>query len=250
MADELWIVSDAEHAGWTIDSEGKTVTDKEYPLDGQRVAIAVPDAPLTEKQAKAIRKLIAKLRTDGVLAGYPKVGVQYPQKTTVDNVKQSMPYLHCWHDDCDEEAHSGADLGVSEGLPWVTPEAVEPPDQSVHEDTLAQHSSLTAARDERKAAESAAGVPEDQPSEDSVEGDTGDVPGQVILGEGMEGPEVSAWQAVCNEVLAQDANSEEELLVTDGKFGPDTKTVTKAVQSILGVPASGVVDSDTWQAVL
>ena len=66
----------------------------------------------------------------------------------------------------------------------------------------------------------------------------------------MEGPEVEAWQAVCNEVLAQDANSEEELLVTDGKFGPDTKTVTKAVQSILGVPASGVVDNDTWVAVL
>jgi len=250
MADELWIVSDAEPAGWTIDSEGKTVTDKEYPVDGPRVNIAVPDAPLTEKQAKAIRKLIVKLRNDGVLAVYPKVGVQYPNNTTVDNVKQSLAYIRCWHDDCDEEAHSGADLGVSEGLPWVTPEAVEPPDQSVHQDALAQHSSLTAARDERKAAEPAAGVPEDQPSEDSVEGDTGDVPGQVILGEGMEGPEVEAWQAVCNEVLAQDANSEEELLVTDGKFGPDTKTVTKAVQSILGVPASGVVDNDTWVAVL
>ena len=244
MADELWIVSDAEHAGWTIDSEGKTVTDKEYPLDGQRVAIAVPDAPLTEKQAKAIRKLIAKLRTDGVLAGYPKVGVQYPQKTTVDNVKQSMPYLHCWHDDCDEEAHSGADLGVSEGLPWVTPEAVEPPDQSVHEDTLAQHSSLTAARDERKAAEPAAGVPEESQSGGLVEG------GEEVLSVGMEGTNVEAWQAVCNEVLAQDVNSEEELLVADGVFGPDTKKVTEAVQSILGVPATGVVDNDTWVAVI
>ena len=244
MADELWIVSDAEHAGWTIDSEGKTVTDKEYPLDGQRVAIAVPDAPLTEKQAKAIRKLIAKLRTDGVLADYPKVGVQYPQKTTVDNVKQSMPYLHCWHDDCDEEAHSGADLGVSEGLPWVTPEAVEPPDQSVHQDGLAQHSSLTAARDEREAAEPAAGVPEESQSGGLVEG------GEEVLSVGMEGTNVEAWQAVCNEVLAQDANSEEELLVADGVFGPDTKKVTEAVQSILGVPATGVVDNDTWVAVI
>ena len=244
MADELWIVSAAEHAGWTIDSEGKTVTDKEYPVDGPRVNIAVPDAPLTEKQAKAIRKLIANLRTDGVLAGYPKVGVQYPNNTTVDNVKQSLAYIRCWHDDCDEEAHSGADLGVSEGLPWVTSEAVEPPDQSVHQDALAQHSSLTAARDERKAAEPAAGVPEESQSGGLVEG------GEEVLSVGMEGTNVEAWQAVCNEVLAQDVNSEEELLVADGVFGPDTKKVTEAVQSILGVPATGVVDNDTWVAVI
>ena len=249
MADELWIVSDKEPAGWTVDAEGKVGTNKKYNLGSGRISIAVPDAPLTEKQAKAIRKLIGKLRADGVLQHNPKVGVLYPQKSTVANVGQSLNYIRCWQDDCDEELRTTADAGVSKGVKWVEPAMVEPPDQSVHQDTQAQHASLTAARDERRASEPAAGVTQDQPSEDSLEGGE-DVPGQVVLSEGMEGVEVAAWQAVVNEVLATDTNSEEELLTADGVFGPVTVNATMTVQSILGVPPSGVVDGDTWVAVI
>jgi peptidoglycan hydrolase-like protein with peptidoglycan-binding domain len=245
MADELWIVSDAELAGWTVDAEGKVDTNKKYNLESGRISIAVPDAPLTEKQAKAIRKLIGKLRADGVLGYNPKVGVQYPHRTTVDNVTQSMRYLHCWPDDCDIAHATSADAGVSTKSRWIEPVSVEPPDQSVHQGTQAQHASLAAARDERRASEPAAGVPEDPQLTDSVEGDTGDV-----LGEGMEGVEVQAWQGVCNEVLQMDGDNEEELLVADGVFGPETKLVTEAVQKILGVPTTGIVDGDTWVAVL
>ena len=274
MADELWIVSDKDPAGWCVAPDGKVTTDDEYPLSGERVSISVPDAPLTEKQAYAIRGLIVDLRKDGVLEKGPAVGVQYPQRTTVDNVKQSMRFLHCWHDDCDEEWHSSADAGVSEGLPWVKPEAVEPPDQTVHQDTLVEHANLSETAERRRARDDkghfiaddpdtpdvdeawedvpekpAAGVTQDQPSEDSLEGGE-DVPGQVVLSEGMEGVEVAAWQAVVNEVLATDTNSEEELLTADGVFGPVTVNATMTVQSILGVSPSGVVDGDTWVAVI
>jgi len=264
MADELWIVSDAELAGWTVDAEGKTDTNKEYNLDAPRVSIAVPDAPLTEKQAKAIRKLIVKLRKDGVLHHNPKVGVLYPQKTTVDNVTQSMPYLHCWQDDCDEELHTFADAGVSEGLPWVGPTPVEPPDQSVHQDPHAEAVEFAATRGRRKARdedalydrddtppEPAAGVPEAPLSTDPVEGDSDDVSGQVVLSFGSAGTEVEAWQAVCNEVLSMPEHADiDELLLTDGDFGPKTVKVTRLIQRILGVPMTGTVDGDTWVAVI
>ena len=283
MADELWIVSDNESAGWRVDADGKVTTDHEYPLDGERVNISVPDAPLTEKQAFAIRDLIVDLRQDGVLEKGPAVGVQYPQRTTVDNVKQSMPFLHCWHDNCDEEWHSSADLGVSEGLPWVTPEAVEPPDQTVHHDTVAAHTDLSGTAERRRARDEkghfvaddpdtpdvdeawedvpekpAAGVPQEAQSGDLVEGllrnreDVVDVPGQVVLEPGMTGPEVTAWQAVCNEVLGMqtETHSEVELLIPDGQFGEQTEHVTRIVQTILEVPVTGRVDEDTWTAVL
>jgi hypothetical protein len=251
MADELWIVSDTEAAGWCVAANGKVATDDEYPLGGGRVNISVSASPLTEKQAFAIRDLICDLRKDGVLEKNPAVGVQYPQRTTVDNVKQSMPFLHCWPDNCDEEWHSSADIGVSEGLPWVTPEAVEPPDQLVHQGMQAQHDSLGAARDERRAAEPAAGVTQGQQSKDSLEGDTETEMNQMVLVEGMEGSEVEAWQGVCNEVLAQSTDHDYvELLITDGVFGTETTQVTAVVQTILGVPPTGKVDEDTWVAVL
>ena len=279
MADELWIVSDKEAAGWCVDANGKVTTDDDYPLDGDRVSISVPVAPLTEKQAFAIRDLIVDLRKDGVLEKGPAVGVQYPQRTTVDNVKQSMPFLHCWHDNCDEEWHSSADLGVSEGLSWVEPEAVEPPDQTVHQDTLAAHADLSETAERRRARDEkghfvaddpdtpdvneawedvpekpAAGVPQEQLSGDLLEGeeDGVDVPGQVVLEPGMTGPEVTAWQAVCNEILATqtETHSEVELLTPDGSFGEQTEHVTRIIQTILEVPVTGRVDEDTWTAVL
>jgi peptidoglycan hydrolase-like protein with peptidoglycan-binding domain len=264
MADELWIVSDAESAGWTVDAEGKVDTNKKYNLESGRISIAVPDAPLTEKQAKAIRKLIGKLRADGVLGYNPKVGVQYPHRTTVDNVTQSMRYLHCWPDDCDIAHATSADAGVSTKSRWIEPVSVEPPDQSVHQDPTAESAEFAATRERRKArnedalygrddppSEPAAGVTQDQPSKDSLEGDTGGVPNQMVLQEGMEGVEVQAWQGVCNEVLGQtDDHDYVELLIADGVFGPETTTVTAVVQTILLVPATGIVDEDTWIAVL
>lgn len=264
MADELWIVSDAELAGWTVDAEGKTVTNKEYNLGASRVSIAVPDAPLTEKQAKAIRKLIVKLRKDDVLHHNPKVGVLYPQKTTVDNVVQSMPYLHCWQDDCDEELHTSADAGVSESRPWTNPTPVDPPDQSVHQSAAAESADFVATRKRRMArnedalygrddlpSEPAAGVPETPLLGDPVEGDSDDIPGQVHLSFGSAGTEVEAWQAVCNEILSMPDHADVgELLSTDGDFGPQTVKVTRQIQHILGVPMTGTVDGDTWTAVI
>lgn len=250
MADELWIVTTGD-VGWHVDAEGKTKANKEYPASElARLNVSVDDAPLTEKQAKAIRKLVGKLRDDGLLSPMPKQGVQYPN-SKVPNVKQSLMYLRCWTDDCDEELGTTADLGVSEGVPWVEPTAVAPP---VQESQAATAASLATARDERKAAEPAAGVTQEPQLGDLVGGEEydggDDVPGQVTLGEGMSGPEVEAWQSVCNEVLSQDANSEEELLLVDGDFGPGTRIVTEAVQSILGVPVTGLVDGDTWSAIL
>ena len=83
----------------------------------------------------------------------------------------------------------------------------------------------------------------------------GDVPGQVVLTPGMSGPEVEAWQTICNEILLEEGNEDfgdpdELLLVVDGDFGEDTRQTTMAVQYALGLDTSGDVDQDTWHAVL
>ena len=259
MADELWIVSDSESAGWCVTADGKVEPNDDYPLGGARVAIAVPDAPLTKKQATAIRKLIAKLRKDGVLENAPKRGVQYPNDTTVGNVKQSMGYLHCWTDDCDEDLHTLADLGVGDGLPWIEPEAVEPPDQSVHQDGVAAHAELSKARDERVAREEAEelSITYEKPAAGEEQalphggGEEEDVSGQVQLDVGMEGMEVQAWQGVVNEVLDQySADHDHDLITADGVFGKETQRATRVAQALLGVPVSGKVDGATWTAIL
>ena len=62
MADELWIVRDDQSCGWCVDAKGKITTDDEYVTEGrERINIGVPDAPLTQKQADAIRGLICDL---------------------------------------------------------------------------------------------------------------------------------------------------------------------------------------------
>jgi hypothetical protein len=71
----------------------------------------------------------------------------------------------------------------------------------------------------------------------------------------MSGPEVEAWQTICNEVLLGDQHGDfgdpdELVLVVDGDFGEDTKQTTMAVQFVLGLDTSGDVDQDTWHAVL
>ena len=83
----------------------------------------------------------------------------------------------------------------------------------------------------------------------------GDVPGQVVLASGMSGPEVEAWQTICNEILLEEGNEDfgdpdALLLVVDGDFGEETKQTTMAVQYALGLDTSGVVDEDTWHTVL
>lgn len=250
MADELWIVTTG-NAGWHVDAEGKTKVNKEYPASElARLNVSIDDAPLTEKQAKAIRKLVIKLRGDGLLGSAPKRGTQYPS-SEVANVVQSMPYLRCWPDDCDEELHTSADLALAEGFPWVEPTVVEPP---VQESQAAIASSLASLRDERKAAEPAAGVAQEPQSGDLVGGEEYDaeelVPGQVTLSSGMEGDEVSAWQSVCNEVFDHHEVSDLEMLTNDGVFGPVTEVNTRRVQELLKVPVTGQVDASTWTAIL
>jgi hypothetical protein len=90
---------------------------------------------------------------------------------------------------------------------------------------------------------------------DFEEDDEGDIPGQVTLKSGDSGPEVEAWQTVCNEILLGDDESEFGdpdglILVVDGHYGPATRQTTQAVQYVLGLDTSGDVDQATWHAVL
>jgi hypothetical protein len=277
MSDELWIVSDAESCGWLIDSKGKVTADDEYSLEGERVSIGVPDGPLTQKQADAIRGLIADLRKNGTLERGPAVGVQYPQRTTVENVKQAMLYIHAWPDDCDEELHTSADAGLCTDVPWVDGVAVEPPDQSIHQDTPV----LVRARNEKghfisddpdtpenEAWVEVDGVPqpieekpaagesqEPQGGETDLEGEFAlapghDVPGQVTVMSGDKGPEVESWQAICNEILLSNDSMEQGFIPVDGSFGEQTEELTRVIQAELGVPVTGACDQATWDAVV
>lgn len=282
MADELWIVSDEESYAWGVDAKGKVTTDDEYPIDGERVAIGVGDTPVTQKQADAIRGLICDLRKDGVLDFNPAVGVQYPQRTTVLNVEQAMRYIHAWTDDCDEKWHTSADAGLCSEIPWEDGVAVEPPDQSVHQQQVTDD--LTSSADvKRERARNEKGhfiaddpdTPEDeawvevdgvpQPIEekpaagDSQEqqggevthgGDsTVDMPIMLLLcAPGEKGESVEAWQAVCNEIILSNGVDAETVSV-DGTFGERTEEVTRVVQEILGVPVTGACDQSTWDAV-
>ena len=259
MADELWIVRDDQSCGWCVDAKGKVTTDDEYFTEGkQRVNIGVADAPLTQKQADAIRGLICDLRKDGVLDGRTAVGVQYPQRILDENVQQSENYLRSWADDCDEEWHTTADLGVCTEIPWVDGVVIEPPEQP--EDTASAEK--VRARNEK--GHFIADNPDTEEDEAWVEADSVPQPieekpaageEESLQGEresvepGMQGEAVESWQSVCNEiVLSHPLLTDDLLLSVDGGFGEATENTTRAVQEVLGVPATGAVDSSTWAA--
>jgi len=295
MADELWIVDMETNHGWHVDAKGKVVTHDDYPADVlERVNVAVEDAPLTRKQADAIRGLVIALREDGVLDKAPAVGIQYPSRTVMANVTQSMRYLHSWTDDCDEELHTLADIGLCTEIPWEDPVIIPPVDQSPHQDTHKGHTeAVVRARNEKGhfiaddpdtpeneawveveqgdltevishidpiIQEPAAGASEN-PSDDSLQGEIAlapghDVPGQVTVMSGDEGPEVETWQTVINEIL--DSEPERyvgdptglDLISVDGVFGDETQAATSHVQAILEIPVTGSCDQATWDAVL
>ena len=276
MADELWIVSDANSHGWLVDAKGKVTANDEYSLEGERVNIGVADAPLTQKQADAIRALICDLRKDGTLEFNPAVGVQYPQRTTVDNVEQAMRYIHAWTDDCDEELHTSADAGLCSEIAWEDGEVIAPPDQSVHEDPTPLETEKVRARNEKghfiadnpdteeneawvEASSSeadeqkpAAGdSQEQQGGEVTYGGDsTEDMPVMGLLcASGEQGESVEAWQAVCNEILLRNDSMDAEPIPVDGSFGEQTENLTRIVQAELGVPVTGALDQATWDAV-
>lgn len=282
MADELWIVDMETNHGWHVDAKGKVVTHDDYPASElERVNVGVEDAPLTQKQADAIKGLVIALREDGILDAAPAVGVQYPSRSKMTNIAQSMRYLQCWPDDCDEELHTRADIGLNTGVPWKDPVVIPPVDQSPHQDTHAEQArAVVRARNEKghyvaddpETPENEAwmevdGVPQpiqerpaagasEDPSYDSLEGEIvlapgHDVPGQVTVMSGDEGPEVESWQVVCNEILDwDDTGSDIDVLVPDGVFGERTEQVTRVVQDLLGVTVTGACDQSTWDAVL
>ena len=279
MADELWIVRDDQPCGWCVDAKGKITTDDEYVTENrERINIGVPDAPLTQKQADAIRGLICDLRKDDVLEFNPAVGAQYPQRTTVANVQQAMGYLHAWPDDCDEELHTSADLGLSSEMPWVDGVAVTPPDQASHQDdpSMVPQTEKVRARNEKghfiadnpdtdeneawvEASSSeadeqkpAAGDSQEQQGGEVTHGgdSTEDMPVMGLLcASGEQGESVEAWQAVCNEILLRNDSIDAEPIPVDGSFGEQTENLTRIVQAELGVPVTGALDQATWDAV-
>jgi hypothetical protein len=90
---------------------------------------------------------------------------------------------------------------------------------------------------------------------DDGDGDESDIPGQVTLKSGDAGPEVEAWQTVCNEMLLGDddggfGDPDGLFLTVDGHFGSETRNTTLAVQYVLGLATTGDVDEATWYAVL
>ena len=279
MADELWIVRDDQSCGWCVDAKGKITTDDEYVTEGrERINIGVPDAPLTQKQADAIRGLICDLRKDDVLEFNPAVGAQYPQRTTVASVQQAMTYLHAWPDDCDEDLHTSADLGLSSEIPWVDGVAVAPPDQASHQDdpSMAPQTEKVRARNEKghfiadnpdtdeneawveassseaDEQEPAAGDSQEQQGGEATYGgdSTLDMPAMVdMCAPGDKGEAVETWQAVCNEILHMNDSIEAEPIGVDGSFGEQTEELTRVIQQELGVPVTGVLDQATWDAV-
>jgi peptidoglycan hydrolase-like protein with peptidoglycan-binding domain len=67
-------------------------------------------------------------------------------------------------------------------------------------------------------------------------------PGWPALARGRSGDQV-IW-------LQEHLVSADPALVVDGRFGAPTEAALRGVQSARGLPATGVTDPATWQAVL
>jgi peptidoglycan hydrolase-like protein with peptidoglycan-binding domain len=66
------------------------------------------------------------------------------------------------------------------------------------------------------------------------------VTGRPTIGPGTEGPVVVEWQRMARRVDAT--------LSLDGDFAEVTEEATRVIQRRAGLPATGVVDGETWAA--
>jgi peptidoglycan hydrolase-like protein with peptidoglycan-binding domain len=66
------------------------------------------------------------------------------------------------------------------------------------------------------------------------------------LSEGSQSPVVQKLQQVYNEGRGQFAPAGDPTLVTDGIYGPQTKSVTEAVQAENHIGVDGIVGLQTW----